>query len=338
VVLHHPFFALSAGREFLEPYRRALRGDLDGPHVIVLEGSATDETRAGDGHWCTLGSFDAQPDVPDAAAYPVATMDWVRALAPRALAAIAVGTCATWGGVPAAMGSVTGAMSLTDLLGRDYRSAAGLPVINLPGCAPVPDTLMESLTAILLHLGGAGPEPELDDLGRPAWLYAETVHRTCLRAGYYEEGRFARAAGESGCLVELGCWGPVVQCTISSRGAVGGLGGCMSAGGACIGCTMPGFPDRFTPFYESPAGAALSARGAEAMPLRPLPLVSVPQRAAAPATAARTAPAVVTPARSGWSFDDAVAPGLADTPFYELWRVREDEPEPLADAPLLAAT
>src|SRR4029453_3755492 len=67
---------------------------------------------------------------------PVPTATWLRRLAPGAAATIAIGTCATWGGVPSAEGNPTGAMSLMDFLGKDYRSAFGLPVINIPGCAP----------------------------------------------------------------------------------------------------------------------------------------------------------------------------------------------------------
>jgi hydrogenase small subunit len=37
-----------------------------------------------------------------------------------------------------------------------------------------------------------------------------------------------------------------------------GIGGCPSVGGVCIGCTMPGFPDKFMPFLEEPPGAQLS--------------------------------------------------------------------------------
>jgi hydrogenase small subunit len=37
-----------------------------------------------------------------------------------------------------------------------------------------------------------------------------------------------------------------------------GIGGCPNVGGICIGCTMPGFPDKFMPFMDAPPGAALS--------------------------------------------------------------------------------
>jgi hydrogenase small subunit len=37
-----------------------------------------------------------------------------------------------------------------------------------------------------------------------------------------------------------------------------GLGGCPNVGGICIGCTMPGFPDKFMPFMDEPPGSKLS--------------------------------------------------------------------------------
>jgi hydrogenase small subunit len=37
-----------------------------------------------------------------------------------------------------------------------------------------------------------------------------------------------------------------------------GIGGCPNVGGICIGCTMPGFPDKFMPFMDEPPGATAS--------------------------------------------------------------------------------
>jgi hydrogenase small subunit len=131
-------------------------------------------------------------------------------------------------------------------------------VVNLPGCAPVGDNFTETLSSVLQFLQGIGPLPEFDELGRPAWMFEETVHRHCPKAGYYEEGVFAHEPGDHECLVEIGCWGPVVQCNIVERGAINHMGGCMVAGGVCIGCTMPGFPDKYSPFYKAPPGSAIS--------------------------------------------------------------------------------
>jgi hydrogenase small subunit len=58
--------------------------------------------------------------------------------------------------------------------------------------------------------------------------------------------------------VKIGCWGPVVNCNVPKRGWMGGIGGCPNVGGICIGCTMPGFPDKFMPFMDAPPGASVS--------------------------------------------------------------------------------
>ncbi|WP_089720351.1 NADH-quinone oxidoreductase subunit B family protein [Candidatus Entotheonella palauensis] len=257
LILHHPVLSVAAGEAFMEPFHRAARGELDAPFVIVAEGSIADETIAAKdgGYWSGLGVRDV-----DGEPQPIPSAEWIARLSKHAAAAIAVGTCATWGGVPAAMGNPTNAMGLMDFLGEDYRSQFGLPVINIPGCAPQGDNMTEVIAAVLLFLQGLGPLPAFDELGRPAWLFGETVHRGCTRAGFYEEGVFADKYGDSECLVEIGCWGPVVQCNINRRGAVNHTGGCMNVGAPCIGCTMPGFPDSFSPFYPG-VGTHFLGRG-----------------------------------------------------------------------------
>ncbi len=262
MVLHHPVLSVEAGEEFVHNFEMAWQGELDAPYAIVYEGSIADEeiaARSG-GYWAGLGVEEGA-----AGFQPVSTAKWVERLAPGAAATIAIGTCATWGGIPAAAGNPTGAMSLMDFLGEDYRSAYGLPVVNVPGCSPVGDNFTETVAAVLYYLQGIGPIPELDELGRPAWLFEETVHRGCTRAGYYEEGVFAEEYGDRECLVEVGCWGPVVNCNIVKRGAINHHGGCMEAGGICIGCTMPGFPDKFAPFYKTPPGSVFSTAGSRTL-------------------------------------------------------------------------
>ena len=252
VELIHTVTSVECGPEWVHNLFMAWRGELDAPYVIAWEGSVMDEGLAGEGYWMGLG------EDPETGAQ-IRSREWLDRLAPGAAAVIAVGTCATWGGIPAAKGNVTNAMGVMEHLGKDYRSAFGVPVVNVPGCSPIGDNVIETAAAVLLFLNGLAPLPEFDELGRPAWLFGETVHRHCPRAGYYEEGVFAEHYGDKECLVELGCWGPVVQCNIAERGIVAGVGGCMQMGGICIGCTMPGFPDKFAPFGAAPPGSMLSS-------------------------------------------------------------------------------
>jgi hydrogenase small subunit len=273
IIIHHPVLQVESGPAYFYAHELALQGKLDAPYAIVLEGSITDETTAlaTNGYWSASGEMPWGADGEDRG---VSTDEWIARLAPTAAVVLAIGTCATWGGVPAAEGNPTGAMGLMDFLGRNYKSALGLPVINIPGCAPVGDNFTETVAGLLYYLQGLGPLPELDELGRPAWLFGETVHRHCVRGAYYEEGSFAKEFGDPECLVEIGCWGPVVNCNIASRGAINHHGGCMNTGGACIGCTMPGFPDKFTPFYKRPPGSMASTTAARLLGgvIRPLRL------------------------------------------------------------------
>ena len=49
-----------------------------------------------------------------------------------------------------------------------------------------------------------------------------------------------------------------MKCNVPKRGWINGVGGCPNVGGICIGCTMPGFPDKFMPFMDEPPGGKLS--------------------------------------------------------------------------------
>jgi hydrogenase small subunit len=250
VILHNKVLAYEYGDEFMQAFYRAERGELD-PFVLVIEGSIPNEDIKPEGYWAGMGNDPATGQ-------PIPTVDWIRRLAPKALAVVAAGTCATYGGIHAMAGNATGAMGLADFLGWDFRSAAGIPIVNVPGCPVQPDNFMETVTYLLYQAAGMAPMIPLDKQLRPTWLFGKTVHEGCDRAGYYEQGDFAAEYGSPKCLVKLGCWGPVVNCNVPKRGWMAGLGGCPNVGGICIGCTMPGFPDKFMPFMDEPPGSKLS--------------------------------------------------------------------------------
>jgi hydrogenase small subunit len=250
LAIYNPLLAYESGDDFMQAFRSAAAGRLN-PFVLVLEGSVPNEQISGEGHWAALG---VDPETGD----PIPTNTWIDRLAPRAAAVLALGTCAAYGGIPAMRGNPTGAMGLRDYLGAGWVSRLGLPIVNLPGCPVQPDNITETLLHLALHLAGVEPMLELDDQGRPTWLFGRTVQESCGRAGFAEHGEFARTPADSrGCLVKLGCKGPVVKCNVPIRGWTGGVGGCPNVGGICMACTMPGFPDQFMPFMEpNPFGKA----------------------------------------------------------------------------------
>lgn len=252
VRLHNPVLAYGSGEEFLAPFRRAADGKPDAPFVLVVEGSLPNEAIKSEGFWAALGN-----DL--VTGQPIPTTTWIDRLAPHAWAVVACGTCATYGGIPAMAGNPTGAMGVADHLGASWRSKAGVPVVNVPGCPVQPDNFMEVLLYLLFQAAGLSPMIPLDEALRPTWLFSQTVHEGCDRGGYYEQADFAAEHGSRKCIVKLGCWGPVVNCNVGKRGWMAGLGGCPNVGGICIGCTMPGFPDKFMPFMEEPPGAKMSS-------------------------------------------------------------------------------
>lgn len=251
LLLHHPLLAYENGHEFLAAWWDAVQGKLD-PFILVVEGSIPNEKLSGEGHWSGLG---VDPD----SGQPITIPEWIDRLAPRAAAVVAVGTCATYGGVPAMRNNPTGAMGLPDYLGWEWTSNQGIPIVCIPGCPAQPDNITETILYLALMLAGRAPDIELDDALRPKWLFNRTVHESCDRAAFYEQGDFAREYGSHKCMVKLGCKGPVVKCNVGVRGWVRGRGGCPNVGGICIGCTMPGFPDKFLPFMDSAAPARISA-------------------------------------------------------------------------------
>jgi hydrogenase small subunit len=223
----------TAGQEdYVEQLRRAASGGA-GRFILVVEGSLFDESHAGGGYFSRLGE-----DSTDGIAY----REWLRRLAPGAEAVVAVGSCASWGGVFAARGSPTKAMGVEAVLGRDFVSRSGLPIINIPGCAPSGETVIETLVCLLLHLGGLVPL-ELDEEHRPRWLYHQPAWVTAARVEGNEEDRARTHNGE-----------PLsVGCPVPHQGWMRGFGGCASIGGACIGCTAPHFADRFVPLVRRAA-------------------------------------------------------------------------------------
>lgn len=209
--------------EVLEEAKEALRGRF----ILVVEGALP---MAEGGFYGTLGE---EPLAKHAAA-----------LGRAAQAALALGTCAAFGGIFAAKPNPTGCISLGELFEREGIST---PLVNLPGCPPHPDWFVGTVATILLTgLEGL----ELDEYRRPKLFYGKLIHENCPRRAYFDEGKFAKYLSDEGCLYELGCKGPITHADCPLRLWNGGTNWVIGCGAPCNGCVEPGFPDLVSPFYE----------------------------------------------------------------------------------------
>ena len=248
--LHNPVLARENGAEFMRRFEDASAGRLK-RFILVIEGSIPNEDNKAEGYWAGFG-FDP------ATQQPLTTCSWIDRLVPHAWAVVAAGTCATYGGIHAMEGNPTGCMGLPDYLGWGWKTASDIPIVCVPGCPVQPDNMTQTLLYLLRQAAGTAPMIPLDAALRPRFLFEQTVHEGCDRGGYYEQADFAAEHGSTKCIVKLGCWGPVVICNVPKRGWMNGIGGCPNVGGLCIGCTMPGFPDKFMSFMDEPPGARMS--------------------------------------------------------------------------------
>ena len=177
-------------------------------------------------------------------------LDIGRDFAAKAKAVIAVGSCATWGGVPA------GAPNPAGLKG--VREALGAQCINLDLCPVNEGILVATIVDLLL----SKRVPELDSFGRPKIFYGQTIHDQCERRAHFEAGRFVELFGskeeELGyCLYKVGCKGPMAYANCSKFRYNDRVSWCIGAGAPCIGCAEPGWVDKFAGFYERLPGVKI---------------------------------------------------------------------------------
>src|SRR4051812_38609512 len=164
VHLHNRVLAYEqGGDEFMRDWFRAADDRLDAPFILVVEGSIPNEDIKAEGYWAAIGNDPRTGQ-------PITLNQWIDRLAPRAWAVVAAGTCAAYGGIHAMAGNPTGAMGLADYLGWNFRSKAGVPIVNVPGCPVQPDNMTETLLYLLYVAAGLAPMIPLDQQLRPTWL------------------------------------------------------------------------------------------------------------------------------------------------------------------------
>jgi hydrogenase small subunit len=228
---YHPTVMAAAGERAVSAAEAACS---QGGYVLVVEGAVP---TGADGQYCQL--------------WPGMTaVDGIREFSQNAIATLAVGTCASYGGMAGGSPNPTGAQGVADVVGKSG-------VINIPGCPAHPDWVVGTVAYLLTH----GEAPRLDNLGRPADYYSHTVHSNCPnRQKYFNQKLFAPALSEEGCLNKLGCKGRWTGADCPARGwnsgAAGGAGlnWCVVARSPCQGCTEPEFPDGMSPFFTLEGG------------------------------------------------------------------------------------
>lgn len=168
----------------------------------------------------------------------------VEELGKNAMLAIALGTCAAYGGIPAAKPNPTACKGVKTVFDE---KGIETPVVNIPGCPMHPDWFMGTVSVILF----SGAEAlELDELGRPRLFFGQLIHENCPRRADFDKGKFAQKLGEPGCLYKLGCKGHYTYADCPLRQWNNGVSWCVKAGSPCLGCVEPEFPDGTSPMYE----------------------------------------------------------------------------------------
>jgi len=210
---HETLFA-AAGHQMEEVLQAAMKENA-GKYVCIVEGAIP--TKDG-GIYCQIGGRTA--------------VDMLTEVAANAGAVIAIGSCASWGGIPSADPNPTGAVGAPAIV-------KGKPVVTLPGCPANPYNLLGTV----LQYATFGTLPALDDKGRPKFAYARVIHDDCPRRPHFDAGRFAQKFGDEGhrqgfCLYKLGCKGPRTHanCSLLHFGEVMGAWP-IGIGHPCFGCT-----------------------------------------------------------------------------------------------------
>jgi len=210
---HETLFA-AAGHQAEENLRRTIEANA-GKFVCIIEGAIPTKDN---GIYCMIGGRTA--------------LEIVKEVADKAAAIIAIGSCASWGGIPSAEPNPTGAKGAPQVL-------EGKTVVTIPGCPANPYNLLGTVLQFVTF----GTLPALDDKARPKFAYGRVIHEDCPRRPHFDAGRFVQQFGDQGhrdgyCLYKLGCKGPATHanCSLQHFGEVVGAWP-IGIGHPCVGCT-----------------------------------------------------------------------------------------------------
>ncbi len=225
---YHHTLQVAAGNQ-AEDARRQTMQDFRGQYVLVVDGAVS---TIDDGAWSTIAGE--------------SNLAMLRETAEGAALILSIGSCSSFGGLPAANPNPTMASGVEGVLPPEQVAK----LINVPGCPPLPEVIGGVVAYYLTY----GTLPELDEFRRPTVFYGATVHEKCPRKKHYDNGRFATAfdddkARKGQCLYMLGCRGPYTKNSCNTLKWNGGTSSPVLCGHGCIGCSERGFWDMAGGFY-----------------------------------------------------------------------------------------
>lgn len=225
LVLHQNVGA-AQGEVFMDTMDKCIKG---GDFVLVFEGSIPMKMP----NACVIGGRTVESILLEAI--------------PKAKAVIAAGTCASYGGIPAAQGNETGAGSVKEFMQKNNMPFKG-KLINLPSCPTHP----KSIVSALAYVAAKGYPPVDPELLTPNMCYHASTHDNCPRYHNYERKIFSKNFGDpDGCLFQLGCLGPLTKTECPGRQWNNGVNWCIRAASPCVGCSSPLFAKmKDFPFYR----------------------------------------------------------------------------------------
>jgi len=224
---YHETIMAAAGHQAEEALAKVVE-EKAGAYIVVVEGSIP---TGANGVYCTVGGRSA--------------VDIAREVCGGAAATIAIGTCAAFGGLPAASPNPTGALSVAD-------AVPGVKnLINLPACP----ANVENLVGLVVYYLTFNRFPALDRYRRPLFAYGKSIHDNCERRAHYDAGQYVEEWGDEGhrigyCLYKKGCKGPVTYQNCPNIGWNENTNWPIGCGLPCLGCAEPDFWDKMTPFYS----------------------------------------------------------------------------------------
>ena len=247
-VRYQPNVMAGTGETAVEAINETVKS-MKGKYVLVVEGPVPTSEK---GEYCTFGlGAGTKKLMGNTVRNDKTVQEWMNELVPGAAAVIANGSCASFGGIPAANASVTGTTAISKVVAKiDSKK----PVINVGGCPSHPDWFVGTVLEALLFLQKKG-KLNLNENGMSKTFFGQLIHENCERRASFDSGLFLEDWNQNNpdmklCMFKMGCKGPVTYADCPVRRWNSKVNWCVGANGPCHGCASPAFYEELSPLYQ----------------------------------------------------------------------------------------